>query len=769
MNAKRSNINDKADQHGEELATLKGELARKDKIIQVLMDRVELDMNSQGSDYSFFQSTVLLGEQVHERTLKLEETLRHQQQLNAQLLLEQQIADAARARLALAIGSSSDGFALFGRDDRLVLQNQKFAKLWSLGGLNVVLPRNASFEEIIQALHAAGHSPSWTDIWRTVHEDALRGEPGMAELMIGNQIWIRITEQPTAENGIVGTYADISEMRQWENRRHETELSKQTVLLQSTLDHLSQGVALLDQRDRLLVWNARLIEMIDLPLEEVSRDMIEAALFDLGMHASSHDIETIQERSMPDGRLLSIHRSATPDGRQVVTLTDLTERKAAEHEIKQLAFFDPLSGLPNRRLLMDRLKHAVTARTRNGREGALLFIDLDNFKTLNDTLGHDMGDLLLQQVADRLTTCVREGDTVARLGGDEFVVMLEGLSADSMEAAAQTRSIGEKILSTFSRVYLLSGHKQHVTASIGATLFDQNEESIEELLKRADLAMYQAKAAGRNTLRFFDPKMQTIVTARAALEEELRDSLRENRFILFYQGQVNSEGQLTGAEALVRWQHPKRGLMCPAEFIPLAEDTGLILPLGLWVLETACKQLATWANNKKTDHLNLAVNVSARQFRHPDFVDQVLHVLKDTGANPLRLKLELTESLLLDDVEDIIDKMTALKSHGVGFSLDDFGTGYSSLMYLKRLPLDQLKIDQSFVRDVLADTNDAVIAGIIVALARSLGLSVMAEGVESAEQRDILADHGCHDYQGYFFGRPGAVELLHAPNPTLLQ
>ncbi|MEN6587127.1 MAG: EAL domain-containing protein [Sulfuricella sp.] len=444
----------------------------------------------------------------------------------------------------------------------------------------------------------------------------------------------------------------------------------------------------------------------------------------------------------------------------VGTLTDITARKAAEEKIELLAFYDPLTHLPNRRLLIDRLQQALVSSSRSGLSGALLFIDLDNFKTLNDTLGHDIGDLLLKKVAERLAAAVREGDTVSRLGGDEFVVMLEDLNANAEEAATLAESVGEKILAALGHTYHLAGHEHRSTPSIGVALFAGQRESVDELLKRADLAMYQAKAAGRNTLRFFDPDMQAAVTARAIMEADLRQGLVSNEFFLHYQPQVDVHGRMTGAEALLRWSHPRRGLVPPAEFIPLAEETGLILPIGHWVLSTACNQLLAWASRPEMAHLTLAVNVSARQFHHADFVEQVLAVLDHTGANPQKLKLELTESLLLDDVEDIIAKMTALKAHGVGFSLDDFGTGYSSLSYLKRLPLDQLKIDQSFVRDVLTDPDDAAIARTIVALAQSLRLDVIAEGVETEEQRDFLERNGCHAYQGYFFSRPLPLEAF---------
>jgi diguanylate cyclase (GGDEF)-like protein/PAS domain S-box-containing protein len=446
----------------------------------------------------------------------------------------------------------------------------------------------------------------------------------------------------------------------------------------------------------------------------------------------------------------------------VGTHFDITERKKAEEKIEELAFFDQLTGLPNRTLLMDRLKQAMTAGNRNKTFGSVLFIDLDHFKTLNDTLGHDKGDQLLEQVAKRLDASVREGDTVARLGGDEFVVVLGGLNGNAEDAASQTEVVGEKILLALSQPYQLGGIEHLTTGSIGATLFSGHETSIDDLLKQADLAMYKAKDTGRNTLSFFDPAMQTIVMERVALEEHLRQALGASQFLLHYQAQVVGHHRVTGAEVLVRWKHPERGMVSPAEFIPLAEETGLILPLGHWVLETACRQLAKWAAQPEMANLTVAVNVSAHQFRQADFVDQVLAVLKDTGADPRRLKLELTESMLVSNVEDIVEKMFALKAKGVAFSLDDFGTGFSSLSYLKRLPLDQLKIDQSFVREVLSDPNDAAIAKTVIALAQSLGLGVIAEGVETEAQRDFLAGSGCHAYQGYFFSRPLPVEGFEA-------
>ncbi len=439
---------------------------------------------------------------------------------------------------------------------------------------------------------------------------------------------------------------------------------------------------------------------------------------------------------------------------------DISGRKAAEEEARYLAFYDALTRLPNRRLLVDRLQQVMASSARTGLNAAVLFLDLDNFKTLNDSRGHDVGDLLLIEVAGRLRSAVREQDTVARLGGDEFVLVLQNLDAEATEAAAQVRTVSEQVLTRLRLPYLLQGHEHHMTASIGATLLRQPHASVDEVLKQADLAMYRAKNAGRNTLRFFDPDMQEAVNQRALLETEMHTGLRLEQFLLLYQPQVDGNGCVTGAEVLVRWVHPVKGMVSPGVFIPLAEETGLILPLGHWVLETTLRQQARWREDARFAHLNLAINVSARQFRQDDFVPQLLQLLAQTGANPARIKLELTETLLLEDVDSVIATMLALKQHGLGFSLDDFGTGYSSLSYLKRLPLDQIKIDQGFVRDVLHDPKDAAIAHAIIALAGRLGLAVIAEGVETAEHHRFLQEHGCPAFQGYFFGRPEPLEAF---------
>ena len=537
----------------------------------------------------------------------------------------------------------------------------------------------------------------------------------------------------------------------------------------------SQGMVISDTDCNILRVNQAFAEITGYPAGEVvgrKTNLLKSGRHDANFYSAMW--EKIKRDGMWSGEIWNRHK----DGRiypEWLTITaakgdsgdiryyigafhDISQQKETENRIKELAFYDPLTGLPNRRLLMDRLSQALAANARKKSCGGVLFFDLDNFKTLNDTHGHAMGDLLLQQVAERLKECVRDADTLARLGGDEFVVMLEDLSEDRREAATQVEIVGQKILSTINKPYDLPTNSYLGSASIGATLFDEDQESADEILKKADIAMYQAKAAGRNSFRFFDPNLQAAVKARAAMEADLRHGLRENQFLLYYQPQVDGGGNLTGAEALVRWRHPERGMVSPADFITLAEETGLILFLGQWVLQTGCAQLAAWADQPDMAHLSLAINVSARQFRQEDFVDQVLTTVTRTGANPQKLKLELTESMLFENVSDVVAKMNALKACGITFSLDDFGTGYSSLSYLKRLPLDQLKIDQSFVRDMLADANYGAIAQTIIALGQNLDLMVIAEGVETMEQRDFLATQGCHAYQGYLFGRPVPVE-----------
>ncbi len=436
---------------------------------------------------------------------------------------------------------------------------------------------------------------------------------------------------------------------------------------------------------------------------------------------------------------------------------DVSNERAAENEIRNLAFYDPLTGLPNRRLIFEQLRQSQALGSRLGTLRALLFLDLDNFKTLNDTLGHQTGDLLLQEVARRLSSCVRETDTIGRFGGDEFVIVLQDLSDTPERAAEQAKQVAEKIRACLSQPCLLDGHNWVSSSSIGISVFGHKRESTDEILQQADIAMYQAKAAGRNAIHFFAPALQAAVNSRAALEEDLRRALNSNELSLHYQPQFR-HGGLIGAEALARWIHPRRGLLTAGEFIPLAEETGLIAALGDWVLESACRQIAVWAQRKGTPPIPVSVNVSPRQFQQPGFVDQLLATVERTGVDPKRLVLEITESVLVDNFADVLARMNTLKSHGVRFSLDDFGIGYSALSYLKRLPVDQLKIDRSFVRDSLIDAAGAAITQAIVSMGKAMKLQVIAEGVETVDQRDFLAGLGCHSFQGYLFSHPLPVE-----------
>ncbi len=577
--------------------------------------------------------------------------------------------------------------------------------------------------------------------------------------------WFEVHVYP-AEEGLAVSFRDISVRKQAEQERQESiaRIRQQA----SLLDNATDAIIVRGIDHRIQFWNRGAERLYGWTPEEMIGTPI-VALYDnvAAFEKAAEQVLTkgewrgeIEQRRK-DGSVLIAEGHWTlvkndeglPESIFAIN-TDITQRKMAENEIQYLAFYDSLTGLPNRQLLLDRLRQALATSARNQRMGALLFIDLDNFKLLNDTLGHDLGDMLLKQIAPRLLSCVRESDTVARLGGDEFVIVLVAdFSEIHDEAVAQIRTICERILAAFSQPFDLGIHKHHTTPSIGVALFYDQTQTTDELLKRADLAMYHAKAAGRNAMRFFDLNMQETMNARIVLESDLYKSWERNEFVLHYQPQVGKHGVI-GAEALLRWQHPRRGLLSPAEFIPQSEETNLILPLGSWVLETACKQLATWSTRPETARLNLAVNVSPRQFGQVDFVDMIIGIIESTGADPQKLKIELTESILLNNMDETVSKMATLKARGVGFALDDFGIGYSSLYYLKRLPLDWVKIDQSFIRDILSDSNDATIVRAILLLARSMGIAVIAEGVETEAQRDFLADHGCTCYQGYLYSTP---------------
>ena len=590
----------------------------------------------------------------------------------------------------------------------------------------------------------------------------------------GDSTWVAlmISSTPTADHGSVMRIV----LKQIDERKRISDaLNASEARLRLMFDRAIDGIVILSGDGKLLAVNASFARMHGYTPTE----MVSLNLRDLDTPEAVQKLPGLLERVLA-GETLSFEVTHYHKNGHIITLEvssslivangerliqafhrDITSRKQIEETVQRQAFYDLLTGLANRMLLKDRLARSMLAGERSGNYGALMFLDLDNFKPLNDQYGHGAGDLLLAEVAKRLKNCVRQVDTVARFGGDEFVVLLDDLTSDKEQACMQADLVAGKIRKLLADPYILQiasgdlGTLQTVahkcTVSIGVALFLGQTNTEEDVLKWADLAMYKAKDTGRDRVFFFDHLMRIENTNRAAFEEHLREAILRKQFCVYYQAQISGKHEITGVEALLRWQHPTRGWVSPTEFIPTAEKTGLILPLGLWVLETACIQLALWANRPETAHLTMAINISAYQFHQADFVDQVLAVLARSGANPGLLKLELTESLLLNDVQNMIDTMHALKARGVQFALDDFGTGYSSLSYLKRLPLDQLKIDQSFVRDILSDPDDAAIARMVIALAHSMGLGVIAEGVETEAQRELLAGMGCHNYQGFLF------------------
>lgn len=535
-------------------------------------------------------------------------------------------------------------------------------------------------------------------------------------------------------------------------RRTERRLRDSEARLQAILDHAPASISARDGSGRLILSNRHHGELAPSPLPD------GAALVQT---TAAEAEETLTLRDGSERTYLTV-RFPMPGatGRAPATgsiSVDITARKQAEQQIRQLAFYDPLTGLPNRRMLFDRLQQAFATSARHGACGALFFIDLDHFKTLNDTLGHDHGDLLLVEVAQRLLSCVRGEDTVARIGGDEFVVMIVGLSGDEAHAAAQAVAVGEKIIAAVGQPCQLREHSHVVTPSVGVSLFHGRTLGCEELVKRADVAMYQAKTAGRGCMRFFDPLMQAALDERLALDVDLRHALALGQFELHFQAQVEGRHEVIGAEALLRWRHPRRGLLLPARFLPLAEQNGLILPLGRWVVEAACEQLGRWATDPTCRGLQLAVNVSGRQFRQDGFAEHVTASLLKHGAPPGRLRLELREGTVQDHPALTLARMNALRDSGVGFAMDDFGISYSSLSHLKRLPLQQIKIAASLTKNLTTDAHDAAIVKTILGISRDLGLSAIAAGVETVQQRTCLAELGCSLWQGYLFGPPAPL------------
>ncbi|AVP58339.1 putative bifunctional diguanylate cyclase/phosphodiesterase [Pulveribacter suum] len=689
------------------------------------------------------------------------------------------------ACLQTALASMSQGIFQTGPDGRINVYNRRVLELLELP--EALLARRPTLAELTQVQTRRGDYGQDFGLIDERARDYVRGGAAGAAPAVyrrhtldGRTLEVRTQALP--DGGLVRTFADVSDYV-----RVHAELQRSEARFRSLCDLSSDWYWEQDAEGR-FTDIAGVAAHREAWLQALhGRTLSEAGAANMGesdwaahrehLGARQPFRELELKRVSPGGEVSWIALSGEPVVSARGTLLgyrgvgrDISGRKRAEAEIERLAFYDALTGLPNRRLLLDRLQRSCAGLQRSRSHSALLFIDLDHFKNLNDNRGHDVGDRLLCMVARRLRQCVRASDTVARFGGDEFVVLVDELKGEPRLAREGAQRLARKIASALAQPFPLEGgYTHHTTCSMGLTLFSYPAQSADELLKQADFAMYQAKAAGRNALRLFDPGVLAQMRARTELETELRHGLARGELLLHYQPVVNAAGTITGAEALVRWQHPTRGLVAPGEFIALAEQTGLILPLGRWVLETACMQLATWAAQPAMQSLVVSVNVSARQFRQSEFANQVLAALRASGARPQALRLELTESLLLTDTEEMIAKMEQLRAQGVGFSLDDFGTGYSSLSYLKRLPLDQLKIDRGFVRDVLIDGNDAAIVRTILGLARSLDLQVVAEGVETASQLDFLRRHGCQAFQGYLFGRPAPaamLELAMAPVPA---
>jgi diguanylate cyclase (GGDEF)-like protein/PAS domain S-box-containing protein len=671
-----------------------------------------------------------------------------------------------RSSLDTAVDQAADGIVITDRDGKILFVNPAFTSMTGYSSIEAV-------GQCPRVLKSGQQSPAfYEELWSTVQSGQIwqgevinRRKDGTT---YSEEMRIAPVREPNGEiAGYIAIKRDITERMRAQEASRATE-ERYRVAFQTNLD--AMAISRVNDGTYVEVNNAFVRTLGYENKEVIGRTALELDVWAhsddrlslvemMRNHTTCRDIEAQFRRKNGEvfWGLLSV-AAIELDGIPCLlsVLRDVSDAKVVEKEIKKLAFFDPLTGLSNRRQLIDQLGKTPAPR-RRGRKRALLFIDLDDFKTLNDTIGHKTGDLMLQEIASRLTACLREADTVARQSGDEFVVLLEDLSESPEDALAQARAVAEKILTVVGQPLHLAAHECRITSCIGVTVFGSDPESANEALQQAEIAMYQAKAAGRNSIDCFVPALQAAVNARASMVADLRNAISLNQFLLYYQPQMDG-GHLVGVEALLRWKHPKRGIVPPNEFIPLAEETLMILPLGDWVLETACKQIAAWAASEETAHITVSVNISAHQFRQPNFVEQVLASLESAGADSKNLKLELTESILVKNIEDVIAKMSRLKSCGVRFSVDDFGTGYSSLTYLKRLPLDQLKIDRSFIHDILMDIGSGAIAQSIISLSNAMGFSVIAEGVETEEQRELLAHMGCNSFQGYLFSKPLPAE-----------
>lgn len=672
----------------------------------------------------------------------------------------------SKATVDQALDSMVGGFLLLDSNGNVVTWNQRFLKIhpWLEGVISHATSYRACLEKTAEHTlpNASGEiREAWVSRHATVQQIAAAEH----EHLFPDGRVIRVSERRTPDGGFVSLYWDITE-----RKREQVAALTSRAQLQATIDAIPDFLYEMNLEGNYHSYHSgdveRRIAQSKALFSKRLQDLLPPDAVRLVMEAlneaNEHGLSTGKQFSFNPGNgkkwfELSVARKPVVDGEEpqfIVIARDITESRVAAAEIEHLAFYDPLTSLPNRRLLMERLRLALSSSALRGNEGALLFIDLDNFKALNDTLGHEMGDKLLLQVASRLIGCVRQSDTVARLGGDEFVVILEDLGPYTGDPATKASIISEKVLLTLNQPYLLETSEYSSTVSMGVTFFSSAGNSPDTIVKHADIAMYQAKAAGRNAIRFYDPAMQSAITERVLLERDIRSAVMRGQFVLHFQRQVTHDGRTVGAEALIRWPHPTRGMVTPSEFIPMADETGLIVQIGLWVLDSACKQLKAWESDAKTRDLQLSINVSANQFRQPNFVELVTSTLRDTGARANSLTLELTESVLLESIQDSIEKINLLGDIGVRFAIDDFGTGYSSLAYLSTLPIAQLKIAQPFVENIGSNPTGAVIIQTIIGMAQNLGLEVIAEGVETEAQRAFLEAHGCPMCQGYLFGKP---------------
>ncbi len=685
------------------------------------------------------------------------------QDIDARKQAEQHLLES-ELRLRLFIEHAPAALAMFDTEMRFIAVSQRWLRDYSMIG-----------EDLIGRSHYQAF-PEVPQRWREAHQRALRGEVLHADNDYfirpdGHKQWQRWEARPwyRADQSIGGIVLFTEDITLQKEAEHEMRIAAKAF-------DIRQAMIITDAEQRILRVNRAFCRTTGYRQEEVigrSPALLKSGQQDAAFYQAMW--QQIEERDQWQGEVanrrkngqiypewLSISAVRDDEGRvshYVGAFEDMSQHKQAEARIHSLSYFDVLTNLPNRRLFIDRLQQALRTSQRLGHRGAVFFIDLDDFSALNDTQGHDVGDKVLIEIAHSLLAAVNTDDTVARLGSDEFVVVVENLDSQGEDSMLLAKQSGEHLLAAIRQPLQVDGSQYVITASMGICLFDGAIDSVTDLLKRADASMLQVRKLGRDRLHFFDPEMQQALEQRVALEARLRHAIPA-QLRLHYQPQADTQGRVLGAEALVRWQDPEQGLISPAAFIPLAEASGLILPMGHWILCAACEQLTDWHNDPALQHLTLSVNVSAKQFQQADFVGQVVDILNQSGANPQRLKLEITETLLFDHLDRVVVTMSQLKAVGIQFSLDDFGTGFSSLSYLKRLPFDQLKIDRSFVRDLATDDNDAAIVRTIITLGKSLGLEVIAEGVETEMARDFLAAQGCERYQGFYFAKPMPIDAF---------